>query len=260
MQRLLTFLSRRLLPSGQPAQTRPGRCVATQRAPRVFDLAELEDRILLSAAPVPLEVTAEKVDAVNAVDSAADAAAGTLAPAAAPTSDANTNSPTAGTDTAAAAPGDAQLRRELMVLDTQVENIQQLLADLLSQEDPAGQLEVVLLDARQDGVELGPTPMMMTADSTALAEAPTFAASSVAFDPIFSRVTIQGDAGDNTAQPVIHCRWIPDGHARRADAIGAAALALLRSSAGGRIVVHCPPDRHGWCRRTRLVDTGRPVA
>ena len=146
MRRLLTFLSRRLLPSGQPAQTRPGRCVATQRAPRVLDLAELEDRVLLSAAPIPLEVTAEKVDAVNPVDSAGDAATGTLAPAAAPTSDVNTNSPTAGTDTAAAATGTAQLRRELMVLDTGVENIQQLLADSVH-ERVAG-VDLVLIDAR----------------------------------------------------------------------------------------------------------------
>ena len=229
MQRLLTFLSRHLLPSGHPAQTRPGRYVATQRAPRLFDLAELEDRILLSAAPIPLEVTAEKVDAVNAVDSAADAAAGTLAPAAAPTSDANTNSPTAGTDTRAAAPASAVAARADGARHPGGEH------PAIADGPPVARGSSWATGSRSTRCPPGQSrPRPHADDDDDRKYRPGRGAdlrrSSVAFDPIFSQLTIRGDAGDNAAQPVIHSRWVPDGHAGRADAIGAAALALLRSA------------------------------
>ena len=198
MPRFLTYLSQQLRLTSRGTASRPVSRAAAEPAPRVFDLAELEDRILLSAAPVPLEVKAEKVEAPNPANATGDNSAGTFALVAAPTSDANTDAPPA--QTVAATPPTAQLRRELVTLDAGVENVQRLLAQLLAQDDPVPQLEVVLLDTHQENAGLEPAPATGGGDSAS-------ALSSAVFDPTTGRLNIYGNAGDNTVQE----SFTPDG-------------------------------------------------
>ena len=75
---------------------------------------------------------------------------------------------------------DTQLLRDLVVLDANAEIIQQMLADLLSQEDPTQPFEVALLDAPHEVV---------------------------AFDAVSGQLTIRGDAGDNA----VHESFTADG-------------------------------------------------
>ena len=75
---------------------------------------------------------------------------------------------------------DSQLQRDLVVLDANAANIQQMLADLLSQEDPAQPLDVALLDAPHKVVD---------------------------FDAVSGQLTIRGDAGDNA----VHESFTADG-------------------------------------------------
>ncbi len=182
MPRFLTYLSEHLLLSRHRTASRPGGRGTTAPAPRVFDLAELEDRILISAAPVPLEVTAGKVEAPESANSSGDGTAGRLTLVAAPTSDTHTQTKAqpAAAPTAAEEARDTQLQRDLVVLDANAANIQQMLADLLSQEDPNQPLDVALLDAPHEMVD---------------------------FDAVSGQLTIHGDARDNA----VHQSFTADG-------------------------------------------------
>ena len=182
MPRFLTYLSEHLLLSRHRTASRPGGRGTTAPAPRVFDLAELEDRILISAAPVPLEVTAGKVEAPESANSSGDGTAGRLTLVAAPISDTHSQTKTqpAAAPTAAEGARDTQLQRDLVVLDANAANIQQMLADLLSQEDPTQPLDVALLDAPHEIVD---------------------------FDSVSGQLTVHGDARDNA----VHQSFTADG-------------------------------------------------
>ena len=59
---------------------------------------------------------------------------------------------TVGTDSDSSEAVD-NLRQELVLIDTDVENYQQLLNDILAQDDEERHIEVILLDNQRDGIE-----------------------------------------------------------------------------------------------------------
>ena len=109
-------------------------------APRAaLDLAQLEDRVMLSAAPMALVVP-------DAVDEPVDATFESVA--AVPPH----VSPSASNESESASQHNLVLRHELVFVDTQAEGYQQLVDDLLAQQDDTRQFDVVTIDSNRDGL------------------------------------------------------------------------------------------------------------
>jgi hypothetical protein len=135
---------------------------------RVLDLMQLEDRVMLSASPVGAElvgidvpVDAQDDGAVAIADQVAVDGQGSQDAADSATRDRWTvDAVVAGTrlkdqqsDGFATSEDAQQLRRELVVIDSSVDNYQQLVDDIVAQQSDSLQFEVFLLDADRDGVE-----------------------------------------------------------------------------------------------------------
>jgi hypothetical protein len=116
---------------------------------RALDLSELEEHILLSASPVM--VVAELGDGAPADSMFAETATLDLETALFPQSDASgsgeSSSENVTTDPSQVA------TRELVFLDTSIEDYQTLLNDLWANDDPSREIEVVLLQNSRDGVD-----------------------------------------------------------------------------------------------------------
>ncbi|MCA9118315.1 MAG: DUF4347 domain-containing protein, partial [Planctomycetaceae bacterium] len=122
-----------------------------------LQLMQLEPRIMLSATPAG--AAAEGMDA-DALDQAAFPEVGDLLPSTddgdaesfdASTSDAFTPVPLVDVEEL---PLDlADVRHELVVIDPSAADYQQLIDDLLAQDDPSREMEIVLLDGSRDGIE-----------------------------------------------------------------------------------------------------------
>ena len=121
------------------------------------DAAQLEDRVMLSAAPLPGVLTdaAGSVAMQEPADQAASDGPVGL--------DSSSDSQDAASPRFSETPSDAQLqylgrteqtaRLELVFVDTDVDNYRTLVDDLLAGADPGRELEVYLLEPTQDGVE-----------------------------------------------------------------------------------------------------------
>jgi large repetitive protein len=115
---------------------------------RALDLSELEERILLSASPVM--VVAEMADAALTESTVVDGATSeALAPA---SSQAPFSSDEQSGSSVATNPSQV-VTRELVFLDTSVEDYQQLLNDLWANDDSSRDIEVVLLSSSRDGID-----------------------------------------------------------------------------------------------------------
>ena len=133
---------------------------------RVLDLAQLEDRVMLSASPVAAVLEGAEIP-VDAHDDGAIADQ-----VAAQWQDSRSEADSAARDRWAVNEGAAgtrledqqadrfassedaqQLRRELVVIDSSVDNYEQLVDDIVAQQSDSLQFEVFLLDAGRDGVE-----------------------------------------------------------------------------------------------------------
>ena len=116
---------------------------------RALDLSELEDRILLSASPAV--VVAEMLDAAPYNSMSVETAmvdSRVVTPSQTDSSAANQQSNSSvSTDPA------QTVSHEIVFLDTSVEDFQQLLDDLWSNNDPEREFEVVLLQNSRDGIE-----------------------------------------------------------------------------------------------------------
>ena len=116
---------------------------------RAIDLSELEDRILLSASPAV--VVAEMLDAAPYNSMSVETAmvdSRVVTPSQTDSSAANQQSNSSvSTDPA------QTVSHEIVFLDTSVEDFQQLLDDLWSNNDPEREFEVVLLQNSRDGIE-----------------------------------------------------------------------------------------------------------
>jgi hypothetical protein len=144
-----------------------------ERPAQPLDLFQLEERVLLSASPAAVVVEAidtAMLDADAGTASAETAEPGTAGPTGSPSAEsssaslldqmlsAQTEATFAGgglVDGASAAGDDTAqaVLRELVFLDTGVENYQQLLEDLWSLDDGSREIEVVLLSGQRDGVD-----------------------------------------------------------------------------------------------------------
>jgi len=99
----------------------------------------MEDRILFDAVPdgdMAQAMSEAAVEELFAPEMEADADAGEMATV----SDADQHS-------------SVSTRRELVLVDTSVENFQQLVGDILSENDPGRDIEVVTIDSSVDGVQ-----------------------------------------------------------------------------------------------------------
>ena len=115
---------------------------------RALDLSELEERILLSASPVV--AAAEMVEMAPA--EAVVEESGLFEASAAPSVDAERSSDQQTTANVSNDPSQAATR-ELVFLDTSVEDYQQLLDDLWNNDDLSREIEVVLLSNSRDGID-----------------------------------------------------------------------------------------------------------
>ena len=115
---------------------------------RALDLSELEERILLSASPVV--AAAEMVEMAPAeavVEESGLSEASTAASVDAEGSSDQQTTANVSNDPSQAA------TRELVFLDTSVEDYQQLLDDLWNNDDLSREIEVVLLSNSRDGID-----------------------------------------------------------------------------------------------------------
>ena len=118
---------------------------------RALDLSELEERILLSASPVM--AVAEMVEAAPADSMSAESAMASVADSAGSLSAAENSQQTEQTGSTVTTNPTATATRELVFLDTSVEDYQTLLNDLWANDDPSRELEVVLLSNSHDGID-----------------------------------------------------------------------------------------------------------
>ncbi|WP_417736139.1 DUF4347 domain-containing protein [Rosistilla oblonga] len=118
----------------------------------LIDAMRLEDRILYSAVPMsdPAQVQADHGG--DAGDSFDVSASPEDFSATAETSDSGEDVVTFDVGTLAEASVDPAVRNEIVFIDSSVEDLDTLLADLFS-DDPGRDIEVVLLDAGEDGVD-----------------------------------------------------------------------------------------------------------
>jgi hypothetical protein len=116
---------------------------------RALDLSELEERILLSASPVM--VVAEMADAASANSMTAEMA--TIDTTTADSSSQAHSSSIEQSGSSVTTDPSQVATRELVFLDTSVEDYQQLLDDLWANDDPSREIEVVLLSSSRDGIE-----------------------------------------------------------------------------------------------------------
>jgi hypothetical protein len=146
------------------SRRRPG--LEVWRTTKILDLSQLEDRVMLSASPLP---AAALVGDEAATGGDLSAGSDQYAAIEQPSADYAGLTPQTlderGFD--AAVPGDdsslqfrleasrdAQLlRRELVVIDPAAADYQQLVDDLLANQDDTRQVDVVVLDAERDGIE-----------------------------------------------------------------------------------------------------------
>ncbi|HJN09715.1 MAG TPA: DUF4347 domain-containing protein [Pirellulaceae bacterium] len=105
-----------------------------------LDLAQLEDRIMLSASPIG--------DVLMPVDAAPDAAE-ELAAIASPPSTVDHAAPTKRTQSN----WNVETQVELVFVDQGVQDYERLVADLLRDADPVRQFEIVMLDENRNGIE-----------------------------------------------------------------------------------------------------------
>ena len=122
----------------------PRHSVASSRA---LDLSELEERILLSASPVM--AVAEMADAALADSMTADVATSEALTPATPLQFSSDEQSDSGVSTTAS----QTATRELVFLDTSVEDYQTLLNDLWAADDPGRDIEVILLSNSRDGID-----------------------------------------------------------------------------------------------------------
>ncbi|MFT5324549.1 MAG: hypothetical protein ACI8P0_002411, partial [Planctomycetaceae bacterium] len=115
---------------------------------RALDLSELEERILLSASP--MMVVAEMAEPAPAEVMAEESVV--MAAEAAPSSEAEGSASQQSSSNVSTNPSQ-NLTHEIVFLDTSVEDYQQLLDDLWSNNDPGREFEVVLLSSSRDGIE-----------------------------------------------------------------------------------------------------------
>lgn len=115
---------------------------------RALDLSELEERVLLSASP--MVIAAEMVESPPASMMAEEASV--LTSEAAPSSESESTKPQQPDSGLSVSPSQS-VSRELVFLDTSVQDYQQLLDDLLANDDPSREIEVVLLSSSRDGID-----------------------------------------------------------------------------------------------------------
>ncbi|MBW3543568.1 MAG: DUF4347 domain-containing protein, partial [Planctomycetes bacterium] len=126
---------------------------------RVLELAQLENRVMFSAAPAAVAVEGAEPELEAAVqaeivapEDEGDATGGTSDVSftvTGPADSAGDEAPLSSDTTLS----EVDVRHELVFLDTGAGDYEQLLADLTANDDPARQIDVVLLDATRDGVE-----------------------------------------------------------------------------------------------------------
>ncbi len=115
---------------------------------RALDLSELEERILLSASP--MLAVAEMAEPAPAEAMAEESALMTTEAAPSPNSDSSTSQQS---NTNLSTNPSQNVSHEVVFLDTSVEDYQQLLNDLWSNDDPSREIEVVLLSGTRDGID-----------------------------------------------------------------------------------------------------------
>ncbi|MDA0282651.1 MAG: DUF4347 domain-containing protein, partial [Planctomycetota bacterium] len=119
------------------------------RAGRALDLSELEERILLSVSPGI--VVAEMTDAALADSMSVDTA--TLDSGIVTSSQTDSSTSNQQLSSSVSTDPTQTVSHEIVFLDTTVEDYQQLLDDLWSNNDPGREFEVVLLQNSRDGIE-----------------------------------------------------------------------------------------------------------
>jgi len=144
------------------ARSHLARLSQRRRAERSLDLAELDRRVLLSAAPAAIAVEALNPSETDLADVAFDVAAGEMDQSVVGqhvnandvvAADGNTDSPAASFEAADEANNATAVRHELVFVDTAVSDYQQLLDDLWANDDAGRDIEVVLLSGNRDGIE-----------------------------------------------------------------------------------------------------------
>lgn len=118
---------------------------------RALDLSELEERILLSASPVM--AVGEMVEAAPADSMSVESAMASVADSSGSLSAGESSQQTERTGSTITTDPTATATRELVFLDTSVEDYQTLLNDLWANDDPSRDLEVVLLSNSRDGID-----------------------------------------------------------------------------------------------------------
>jgi len=125
------------------------RSAPTARQRHSLDIGLLEDRVMLSASPLPVMVEAggdmappDQPDELGFPPSDAEqSSADSAKPDATSSSNESTNQ------------AEQTLRRELVFVDTSAQDYEQLVDDLLANNDGTRQFDVVLLETNQDGIE-----------------------------------------------------------------------------------------------------------
>jgi len=117
---------------------------------RPLELYELEERVLLSATPVA--VVAEAVN-VTPTDDFAPLTPSESSSAVEVTASVGDTSPSAQPADDSEVASEDQQTREVVFIDTSVDNYQQLVDDIINNEDPDRQFELVLLNQSSDGVD-----------------------------------------------------------------------------------------------------------
>lgn len=118
---------------------------------RSLDLSELEERILLSVSPAM--IAPEMVDTASTTSMTAESARLETGVDAATTSQQpESQSDQLSGSSVSTDPGQT-ITRELVFLDTRVEDYQSLLDDVRANNDPSREIEVILLSASLDGID-----------------------------------------------------------------------------------------------------------
>lgn len=115
---------------------------------RALDLSELEERVLLSASPM---LAAAEMVQVAPADAIAESS--TLMNDGTVPNPESENSASGSSDSVLSSSPSQNASREVVFLDTSVEDYQQLLDDLWVNDDPRREIEVVLLSNSRDGID-----------------------------------------------------------------------------------------------------------